>query len=189
MGRVAGRADADLGDGPFSLPEGGPRDWAELPLPEGAIVVGLDGGYVRGRDQPGQAGHFEVLVGRSMPEEHSASQTTSCCQTTSLTREESVGIYANMKAELVRRSKSVLRDGAIVEMVIWKLPQSVLGSNHSYKYRLYFGRGGKRIVGFDNERGEGDHRHLEGKEEPYVFTTVEALVRDFLDEIHRRMAK
>lgn len=32
-------------------------------------MVGLDGGYVRGREKPGVAGHFEVIVGRSMPED------------------------------------------------------------------------------------------------------------------------
>ena len=30
-------------------------------------MVGLDGGYVRGREKRGEAGNFEVLVGRSMP--------------------------------------------------------------------------------------------------------------------------
>lgn len=67
--RVAERADAELGDEYGSYAEGTPRDWAALPPPEGEIVVGLDGGYVRGRERPGQAGHFEVLVGRSMPED------------------------------------------------------------------------------------------------------------------------
>lgn len=67
--RIAERADADLGDGPLSLGEGGPRDWAALPPPEGEIVVGVDGGYVHGREKRGEAGHFEVLVGRSMPED------------------------------------------------------------------------------------------------------------------------
>lgn len=67
--RVAERADADLGDEPISLSKGSLRDWATLPPPEGEIVVGLDGGYVRGREKRGEAGHFEVLVGRSMPED------------------------------------------------------------------------------------------------------------------------
>ena len=63
----------------------------------------------------------------------------------------------------------VFPDGSIVEMVIWKLPRPVAGSAHSYKYRLFFGRNGMRLVGYDNERGKGDHRHLDGHEIPYAF--------------------
>ena len=97
-----------------------------------------------------------------------------------------VGIIANMKAELLYRSKNVLSDGAIVEMVIWKLPHSVVGSRHDYKYRLFYGYEGQRIVGYDNERGKGDHRHIDGREENYKFTTVDALIRDFLADVHSR---
>ena len=57
------------------------------------------------------------------------------------------------------------------------------GQFHPYKYRLYFGRGGVRLVGYDNERGKGDHRHRRGIEEPYRFTTVEQLVSDFLADV------
>lgn len=67
------------------------------------------------------------------------------------------------------------------------MPQPVSGSAHSYKYRLFFGRGGRRIVGFDNERGKGDHCHIEGAEYAYVFITVEKLVEDFLAEVHGRI--
>jgi hypothetical protein len=45
---------------------------------------------------------------------------------------------------------------------------------------------GPRIVGFDNERGKGDHRHLDGKEQPYTFTTVEQLVEDFIAAVSAR---
>ncbi len=52
-------------------------------------------------------------------------------------------------------------------------------SDHGLKYRLFYGRKGKRIVGYDNERGKGDHRHYGDREEPYVFTTMEQLLDDF----------
>jgi hypothetical protein len=106
-----------------------------------------------------------------------------------LTTATVVGINANMRAELVHRAKTILPDGSIVEMVIWKVPLPIAGSSHSYKYRLFFGRDGERIVGFDNERGKGDHCHLDGNEAPYTFTTVEKLVEDFLEEIYRRLPK
>jgi hypothetical protein len=40
-------------------------------------------------------------------------------------------------------------------------------------------------VGYDNEAGKGDHRHLGLREEPYMFTTVEALIADFLADVER----
>lgn len=91
-----------------------------------------------------------------------------------------------MKAELLQRRKSVLSDGAILELVIWRVSEPVEGSVHLYKYRLFYGREGRRIVGFDNERLKGDHRHLDGVETPYTFSTVEDLVRDFLTEVEKR---
>ena len=60
-------------------------------------------------------------------------------------------------------------------------------SAHFYKYRLFFGRNGRRLVGFDNERGKGDHCHLDGREVPYHFTGVDQLVADFLAEVAKRL--
>ena len=42
---------------------------------------------------------------------------------------------------------------------------------------------GRRVVGFDNERGKGDHMHIDGKEVAYVFTTPDRLVEDFIAAI------
>ncbi|HYW92125.1 MAG TPA: DUF6516 family protein [Gammaproteobacteria bacterium] len=39
------------------------------------------------------------------------------------------------------------------------------------------------MVGYDNERGKGDHRHYGSREEPYAFETVEKLVADFLRDM------
>jgi hypothetical protein len=54
---------------------------------------------------------------------------------------------------------------AILEMVIWQVPEPVEGSVHRYKrykHRLFYGRSGRRIVGYDNERSKGDDRHVGG---------------------------
>jgi Family of unknown function (DUF6516) len=91
-----------------------------------------------------------------------------------------------MKAELLLRSKDVLSDSAILEMVIWRLPEPTPGSAHPYEYRLFYGRQGRRVVGFDNERGKGDHYHLDGKEQIYHFTNVDRLIDDFLREVRKR---
>jgi hypothetical protein len=50
---------------------------------------------------------------------------------------------------------------------------------------LFCGYAGERFVGFDNERGKGDHRHVLGVETVYRFTTLENLLRDFSAEIER----
>ena len=90
-----------------------------------------------------------------------------------------------MKAGLLYRHREDFDDGAIVEVVIWRLPKSVQGSEHSYKYRLFYGYPGRRVIGYDNERGKGDHRHYEEKEQPYSFTTPEQLIDDFLADVER----
>jgi Family of unknown function (DUF6516) len=94
-----------------------------------------------------------------------------------------------MKAKLFRRRKFTFDDGSTGEIVIWEVPQPVLGCDHHYKYRLYYGREGRRIVGFDNERGKGDHCHLDGKELTYSFTTTDALLNDFFAEVLKRRKK
>lgn len=61
---------------------------------------------------------------------------------------------------------------------------------HVYKFRVdsVYVLDGQRIVGFDNERGKGDHCHLDGKELPYNFTSVEQLVEDFIAAVAARRA-
>ena len=61
----------------------------------------------------------------------------------------------------------------------------VVGSAHKLKYSLFYGVNGKRLVGYDNERGKGDHRHIEDRQERYVFKTVELLMADFLADVRR----
>jgi hypothetical protein len=39
------------------------------------------------------------------------------------------------------------------------------------------------MVGYDNERGKGDHRHFRGVETAYVFTTVDQLMDDFWADV------
>ena len=53
------------------------------------------------------------------------------------------------------------------------------------KHRLFYGRPGQRLVGYDNERGKGDHRHLGDKPESCAFSTPEQLIEDFLADVGR----
>ena len=92
-------------------------------------------------------------------------------------------------ATLIYCDKAVLPDGAIVEMAIWRLPEKTVERPHGLKYSLYYGRDGQRIVGYDNERGKGDHRHYRDSEESYRFTGIDQLVADFLADVEKEQAK
>lgn len=90
-----------------------------------------------------------------------------------------------MRAELLFELRIVYDDGAILEMAIWRVPSPVPPSGHSLKYSLFYGRPGVREVGYDNERGKGDHRHIRDVESPYVFSSVEQLMSDFWSDVRR----
>ena len=93
-----------------------------------------------------------------------------------------------MKATLIIHTKAVYDDGSIVEMTVWRVPRRVHGSDHEFKYSLFYGRDGARIVGYDNEAGKGDHRHVDGDETSYTFATIEQLIEDFKADVRRRRA-
>lgn len=87
-----------------------------------------------------------------------------------------------MKATLIHRSRHAHKEG-LIEIVIWQVPQPVPPSEHPYKYRLIYVVNGERVVGYDNERGKGDHKHLRGTELPYEFKGPDQLMVDFLADI------
>ena len=88
-----------------------------------------------------------------------------------------------MEAVLIAHTKDVRSDGAIVEVIIWQLPEPLPPSTHLYRYRLYYGTEGGGRVRYDNERGKGDHRHIGEKEEDYTFATIDQLLDDFERDI------
>jgi hypothetical protein len=85
-----------------------------------------------------------------------------------------------MKAELITRFKSITPTGAIIEVAVWRVPEPVPPTEHGFKYSAVYVVDGVRVVGFDNERGKGDHCHLDGVEFPYSFTGVDRLIEDFI---------
>lgn len=62
--RVAQRTEDALGEERSSFIDGCPREWGQLPAPNGPLTVGIDGGYVRA---PHKEGWFEVITGKSIP--------------------------------------------------------------------------------------------------------------------------
>lgn len=87
-----------------------------------------------------------------------------------------------MKAALVLRSKEAYGKG-FIEIVLWRVPHPVPPSEHPYKYRLAYVVDGKRVVGYDNEQGKGDHRHLGKREAHYRFVGPRQLIADFMDDV------
>jgi hypothetical protein len=87
------------------------------------------------------------------------------------------------KAHLLFHRKVNYDDGSIAELTIWQLPEATIERPHGLKYSLFYGRQGVRLIGYDNERGKGDHRHYGNKEEKFVFRSVDQMVRDFIEDV------
>jgi hypothetical protein len=82
-----------------------------------------------------------------------------------------------------------LPNGDIIQVVVWQLSESLPGSSHFYKYRLHYQNAdGSDYIRYDNERGKGDHRHIDGTEELYCFESVKKLVEDFYAAIRQARA-
>ena len=93
------------------------------------------------------------------------------------------GILRHMPAAtLIFRTRDAYA-GGIIEIVIWSVPRPVPPSEHGFKYRLVFVRDGLRVVGYDNERGKGDHRHLGDIEKAYRLKDVSKLLEDFMRDV------
>src|SRR4029077_8157815 len=70
--RVAERMEAELGEEKWQFIDGCQRDWDALPPPGPPLTVGLDGGFIHAKDQKSRGEGFEVIAGKSMPEEGAA---------------------------------------------------------------------------------------------------------------------
>lgn len=85
-------------------------------------------------------------------------------------------------AEMLLKTRTAYA-GGFVEMVVWRVPKPVAPSEHGFKYRLVFVRAGERVLGYDNERGKGDHKHFGSHETAYRFVDIETLLADFLLDV------
>ena len=45
------------------------------------------------------------------------------------------------------------------------------------------------MLRYDNERGEGDHRHVQGSEKPYAFTTPARLIAHFWADVAKLVGR
>lgn len=90
-----------------------------------------------------------------------------------------------MKAVALLRTRIAYAETAFAELAIWKVPNPVVGSTHSYKYRLAYVVEGVCVVRYDNEAGKGGHRHFGTEEQAYIFQTPEKLLADFERDMKR----
>ena len=44
---------------------------------------------------------------------------------------------------------------------------------------------GKRVIGYDNAEGKGDHRHHSDKGESYRYKGVDKLISDFFEDVRK----
>ena len=97
----------------------------------------------------------------------------------------SVVIISNMKAREIIRTRIADSENAFSEIVVWLLEKPLLGSSHSYKYRLAHIVNGVCVLRLDNEAGKSDHLHFGSTESNYRFISINQLLADFDKYIQR----
>ena len=86
-------------------------------------------------------------------------------------------------AKLIARRKWTDERGNLYEMVLWTVDRNAR-QPEGVRYRLAFIRAGEEVptILYDNHHPKGHHRHIRGREAPYVLVTAGKLVGDFLAE-------
>ena len=90
-----------------------------------------------------------------------------------------------MRAIALIRRRVVLAPDAFADVTVWRVARPVPPSVHAFKYRLAYVVAGECVLRYDNERGQGDHRHFGTVSTPYVFSTPDQLMADFNADIAR----
>lgn len=90
-----------------------------------------------------------------------------------------------MKAVELSRQRIIYAENRFAELILWRASRPLPGSAHSFKYRLAYVVEQVCVLRHDNEAGKGDHRHWDGKESSYRFSTPEKLLADFQQDIER----
>ncbi len=93
-------------------------------------------------------------------------------------------------AGLVKRVRVQINDSAFYEVKIWKVPKSDF-FKEGIKYSMAIIENGIRIIGYDNERAKGHHKHIAKKETVYNYMDIEKLLDDFEKDVenYRKVKK
>ena len=89
-----------------------------------------------------------------------------------------------MKARPTRYEKYPDVYGNVAEIRVWEVG-STHDKPHGYKYSLVYIVQGRRVIGYDNAEGKGDHRHYGDRTESYRFEGLEKLAEDFYSDIQK----
>ena len=84
------------------------------------------------------------------------------------------------KVTLILDQRDDLPNGVTIAQRVHRLATPPPDAPQGYTYRLHCGTSaGQTLARFDNETGKGDPAHLGDTEQPYTFTTVDQLLKDF----------
>lgn len=86
------------------------------------------------------------------------------------------------KATLIIYDKQTDELGYTVEIKLWSVPPDQ-ERKHGIKYSLVYIVQDQRVIGYDNERGKGDHKHIDGAEFSYLIVSPRQLMADFLADV------
>lgn len=87
-------------------------------------------------------------------------------------------------AILIYYDKHKTPEEDIIEINIWKVEKSK-EFPYGIKYRLVYTHKNIRILGYDNERAKGDHKHYLNIEKNYKFVNVNKLLDDFENDVKK----
>ena len=82
------------------------------------------------------------------------------------------------RAVKVLHEKIRTAEDVVVEFKVWKVPKSK-NYPEGVKYSFFAAHSGKVLVGYDNHKPKGHHRHFVGEEGPYDFDGFDKLRQDF----------
>ncbi|WP_456330183.1 toxin-antitoxin system TumE family protein [Archaeoglobus sp.] len=91
-------------------------------------------------------------------------------------------------AELLVNRRITNDHGDIIQVRIWRVPKSddfPEGVKYSMVYIRVKGEKYERVLGYDNERGKGHHKHFFGEELPIKYTGIDKLVEMFFEDVRR----
>lgn len=69
-------------------------------------------------------------------------------------------------------------------MIVWDIGVS-RRYPMGFKYRFFYVKQGKVVVGYDNHSPKGPHRHIKGREESYALESQEKVLADFKEDVRR----
>ncbi|HAK89154.1 MAG TPA: hypothetical protein DHV16_02515 [Nitrospiraceae bacterium] len=88
-----------------------------------------------------------------------------------------------MKGIKILHTKEVKGD-ELVEIKIWQVPKSE-DKPFGVKYSIVYIKDGKRLLGYDNAEGKGNHKHYKDIEVPYEFAGIWDLLNNFKKDLKK----